>query len=230
LDARVAELERDYARLEHFAAIAAHEMCEPLVTTEAYASLLLDRLGNHADPQSRSDLEALSRGAARMRLVVETLLHEARSGASLACEVVDLSALAEDCLDLLAHEISRRQARIVVRPLPQVLGQPSLLGTVMKNLLSNALRYGPRTGGTIRTSASRLEDAWRISVVSQGTPIRREDRQRIFVPFERGAGERRIEGAGLGLAICRRIVERHGGIIGVEPAPRGNRFYFTIPD
>ena len=230
LGARVAELERDYARLEQFAAIAAHELCEPLVRTEAYANVLLDRLGNQADPQSRSDLEALSCGAARMRVVVETLLHEARSGASLVREVVDLSELVKDCVDLLTHEIDRRRTRIVIQPLPEVLGQPSLLGTVMKNLLSNALRYGPRSGGTIRIGATRVESAWSISVVSQGKPIRREDRQRIFAAFERGAGERRIEGAGLGLAICRRIVERHGGSIGVEPRPRGNRFYFTVPD
>jgi signal transduction histidine kinase len=230
LGARVAELERDYARLEQFAAIAAHELCEPLVTTEAYATLLLDRLGNQADPQSRSDLEALSRGAARMRLVVETLLHDARPGASLTREVVDVSELVRDCLDLLGHEIRSRRTRIVIRPLPRVLGEPALLGTVIKNLLSNALRYGPRTDGTIRIAAARIESAWRISVVSDGNPIRREDRQRIFAPFERGRGERRTEGVGLGLAICRRLVERHGGIIGVEPCPQGNRFSFTVPD
>jgi signal transduction histidine kinase len=230
LGARVAELERDYARLERFAAVAAHEMSEPLVTTEAYATLLLERLGNQADAQSRSDLEALLRSAARMRLVVETLLHEARSNASIAREVIDLSEVVEECLDLLGHEIRSRRARVVTEPLPSVPGEPTLLCTVLRNLLSNALRYGPRTGGTIRIGASRAESVWRISVVSEGKPIRRQDRQRIFHPFERGSGERRSNGVGLGLAISRQIVERHGGIIGVEPCPRGNRFYFTIPD
>jgi signal transduction histidine kinase len=136
----------------------------------------------------------------------------------------------KDCLDLLGHEIRSKRARILVRRLPTVNGEPSLLGTVIKNLLSNALKYGPRTGGTIRIAASRAGSAWRISVVSEGTPIPREDRQRIFAPFERGRGERRSQGVGLGLAISRQIVERHDGSVGVVPCPRGNRFYFTIPD
>ncbi len=230
LSARVAELERDYARLERFVAMAAHEMSEPLVTTQAYATMLLERLGNRLDRESRSDLEALSRGAARMRLVVDTLLDDARSRASLAREVIDLSRVVEDCLDLLGHEVRIRRARIVVSQLPSVSGEPSLLGTVMKNLLSNALRYGPREGGMIRINASRAEAAWRISVMSEGTPIPPEDRQHIFLPFERGRGERRSKGAGLGLAISRHIVERQGGRLGVEPCGRGNRFFFTIPD
>jgi signal transduction histidine kinase len=165
-----------------------------------------------------------------MRLVVDTLLHEARSKASLACEVFALSGVVEDCVGLLGHEIHARRARVITRPLPCVRGDPALLGTVLRNLLSNALRYGPRTGGTIRIAASRAESAWRISVVSDGKPIPREDRRRIFYPFERGRGERRSKGMGLGLAISRQLVERHGGIIGVEPCPRGNRFHFTIPD
>jgi signal transduction histidine kinase len=230
LGARVAELERDYARLERFAAVAAHEMSEPLVKTEAYATLLLERLGSRADPESRSELEALSRGAARMRLVIDTLLNEARSETALVREVVDLSRVVDDCFDLLVHEIRCRLARTVVRPLPSVKGDPTLLGTVMKNLLSNALKYGPRRGGTIRIDASRTGNAWRISVVSEGRPIPREDRERIFAPFERGRDERRSQGVGLGLAISRRIVERHGGVMGVEPCPGGNRFYFTVVD
>ena len=230
LGARVAELERDYARLERFAVIAAHELSEPLVMTEAYATLLLERLGDKVDPESRSDLEALSRSAARMRLIVETLLHLARSDMSMAREVIDLSDVVDGSLDLLDHEIRRRRARVVVRPLPSVPGDSALLATVLRNLLSNALRYGPRENGTIRIAASHIRSAWRITVVSEGKEIGREDRSRIFSPFERGRGERRSEGLGLGLAISRQIVERHGGVIGVEPCPRGNRFYFTIPD
>jgi len=230
LSARVAELERDRAQLERFAAVAAHEMSEPLVTTETRATLLLERLGERADPESRSDLEALARSAAKLRLVVDTLLHQARSGASLRRESVDLSQVMDDCLDLLWHEIRCRGARIGVRALPRVMGEPPLLATVMKNLLSNALRYGPRKGGAIRIDASRVATAWRISVVSEGSPIPLEDRLRIFSPFERGRDQRPNEGAGLGLAISRQIVERHGGTLGVEPRPRSNRFYFTIPD
>jgi signal transduction histidine kinase len=231
LGARVAELERDYARLERFAAIAAHELSEPLVMTEGYATLLLDRLGSQADPESRHDLEALSRSAARLRLLVETLLHEARySARGLAREPVALSDVVDDCARLLKHELRARDARLIIRSLPIVLGDAALLGTVIKNLLSNALRYGPRSGATIRVAAYRMVAGWRISVVSEGPTIPREDRERIFAPFERGRDERRTKGTGLGLPISRGIVERQGGVMGVEPCPRGNRFYFTIPD
>jgi signal transduction histidine kinase len=229
LAARVAELERENARLERFVAVAAHEMSEPLVMTGAYASTLLERLGARADPASRSDLEALLRAVARMRLLVETLLQDARSEASLTREVVDLSRVVEAGLDLLGHEIRSRRTRIAVGWLPSVSGEPLLLATVMRNLLSNALRYGSRNGGTIRVSASQAGSLWRISVESEGTPITPEDRQRIFLPFERGRDERRSKGVGLGLAISRQIVERHGGTLGVESCPGGNRFYFTIP-
>jgi signal transduction histidine kinase len=229
--AELAELQAAYGRLEAFAAIAAHELSEPLVTTEAYATLLRERLGARVDDESRRELDALTRTASRLRLVVETLLHEARCGhGPIQCEHVALNEVLDDCLSLLAHEIALREARFIVQPLPAVQGEPSMLGIVLKNLLSNALRYGPRSGAVIRVGASRTDDDWRISVVSEGKAIPKRDRERIFAPFERGNCERRTVGTGLGLAISRNIVERHGGTIGVKPCPRGNRFYFTIPD
>jgi signal transduction histidine kinase len=231
LATRVAELQEDYARLEAFAAIAAHELSEPLVTAETYATLLRERLGPRVDDQSRRELDALARTASRLRLVVETLLHEARcTHEPLPREPVALDDVLDDCLSLLAHEIAVRQARLVVRPLPTVRGDSSMLGIVLKNLFSNALRYGPRRGAVIRAGASRTKDAWRISIVSEGKTIPKADRKRIFAPFERGEGERRTVGTGLGLAISRSIVERHGGAIGAEPCPGGNRFFFTLPD
>ena len=94
----------------------------------------------------------------------------------------------------------------------------------------NALKYSPRHGAAISVQASLEAPAWHFSVQSEGPTIPPEDRQRIFEPYQRGRGERRARGAGLGLAICRRIVERHGGRIGVAPvASGGNRFFFTLP-
>jgi signal transduction histidine kinase len=229
LEARVAELERDNARLDRFAAVAAHELTEPAVIAQEYAALLLDRLGTDADPQSRSDLQALSRGAAHMRLIVETLLQEARvADRSLARVPVDLSELVHDGRALLANEIRARDACVVVGPLPTVLGDELLLGILMKNLLSNAVRYGAR-GGTVRVGAARHERGWRVSVTNQGPPIPAAERRHIFEPFQRGRAGRSGGGAGLGLAICRAIVERHGGAIGLRVSPADNRFHFTLP-
>jgi signal transduction histidine kinase len=230
LERRVAELEDQKAAAEGLAGIAAHELMEPLVMAEAYAALLQKRLGNRLDLEAQDDLAALVRGAARMRLLVETLLHDARSAARpLKRRSVDLERIVHDCIGLLAPEISLRRARITVPAMPIVRGDAALLTGVIQNLLVNALKYGPRTDGEIRLEASWEGSRWRIGVTSEGRPIEPNERERIFERFERGRMERRARGAGLGLTICRRIIERHGGEIGVQPQPQGNLFYFTLP-
>ena len=231
LRARIAEVEREKAELEAFAAIAAHELLAPLVMTEAYAVMVSERLDGEAHADSRRDLDALGRGAARVRLLVEALLHDARtSGRQLRRRPVDLQRLVGDCVGLLAPEIASRDADVVVEELPQVVGEQALLTGLFTNLLINALKYSPRRAGVIRVRATREATAWRVAVESEGPTIPEQDRRRIFEPFCRGRGERRARGAGLGLAICRRIVDRHGGEIGVVPANSGgNRFFFTLP-
>jgi signal transduction histidine kinase len=203
---------------------------EPLVAAEACATDLMQRLGPELDAISRSELQSLLCSAARTRAIVEALLDAARwADASPPQAPVALGELVDDAQSLLRHDIARRGTRVVVGDMPVVVASRSLIGSVMKNLLANALRYGPREGGTISVTASRDAGDWCVSMASEGLPIAQADRDRIFAPFERGRGERRATGAGLGLAICRMIVERHGGVIGVRPLAGGNRFFFTIP-
>jgi chemotaxis family two-component system sensor kinase Cph1 len=231
LSARVEELEREKAALEAFAGVAAHELVEPLVITEAYATMIAERLDEDEHAESRRDLAALSRTVARTRLLLEALLLDARAtNDHMPNRRVDLGGLVSDGLELLAGEIEAREASVTVGELPVVTGNEALLNGVFTNLLMNALKYSPRAGAEIAINALRAGDEWRIWVDSEGPTIPAEDRVRIFRPYERGTGERRARGAGLGLAICRRIVERHGGRIGVRPAPGGgNRFFFTLP-
>jgi signal transduction histidine kinase len=229
---RIEELQAEKEALERFASVAAHELMEPLVMAEAHATLIAESLGHQLEGEVREELDRLMRGTSRMRLIVETLLHDARSSSRPLERVpVDLSQVAAESLELLRHEARVQGATIEVEPLPVVNGDPVLLAGVIKNLLLNAIRYGPRSGGTVALCARRVPGAWHIVVTSQGRTVPREERRRIFDPFRRGSRERRAAGTGLGLAICRSIVERHGGKIGVQPLrPRGNRFYFTIPD
>jgi signal transduction histidine kinase len=233
MSARVAELERERAAVDAFAALAAHELVEPLVMAEAYASIVAARLDDNAHADSVSDLEALGRGAFRARLLVETLLQDARSGgAAFHAHPVDLNDVVRDSISLLRPQIEARQADVRVTPLPAVSGEEALLSGVFTNLVSNALKFNPRVGGEIEIGADQEPPLWRIFVRSDGPTIPPEDRERIFEPFNRGRDERRVRGAGLGLTICRRIVERHGGRIGVVPAGAngtGNVFYFTLP-
>jgi signal transduction histidine kinase len=232
LEGEKAALEAERALLESFAAVAAHELVVPLVMTESYAAMVTERLAGHEHAETRADLRAMSRGAARARLLVEALLHDARSSSRpLQRRRVDAGALVQDCLALLAPELELRETRVEVGELPVVLGEEVLLRSVFVNLLFNALKYSPRQRSLIRVAALREPGEWRFVVESEGPTIPSEDRERIFEPFNRARAERRSRGAGLGLAIMRRIVDRHGGTVGITPANggSGNRFYFTLP-
>ena len=230
LSARVRELEAEKADLERFAAVAAHEMLEPLLITEAYAAVISEHL-DEDDAESRVAAQRISRSASRARLLVEALLHDARTaGRRPAFEEVDLQLETTQCIELLAPEIESRGARMVVDDLPRVRGEAVLLSSVLGNLLINALKYGARRGAVIRVGAVRELDFWRICVTSGGPTIDSAEADRIFEHFSRARDERRTRGSGLGLAICRRIVERHGGRIGVTTVDgSGNCFYFTVP-
>jgi signal transduction histidine kinase len=190
-----------------------------------------DRLDDIEHADSRRDLAALSRTASRARLLIEALLFDARTGDEETFSLeVDLGSVVEGCLEAVGFEIDQREAAINVGALPVVPGNESLLRGLFANLLLNGLKYSRRQRPDISIDAAREGEFWRISVTSQGPTIAAEDRERIFEPYQRGRGERRSRGTGLGLTICRRIVERHGGKIGVAPAPGGgNRFHFTLP-
>ena len=231
LQARIAELEREKAEAQAFAAQAAHELLTPLVMIDAYATMVAEQLDDELDAGALRDLDALQRGAVRTRVLVETLLHAGSSRAGRSrFRVVDLNAVLGDSLSLLAPEIRSRRADVQVAELPEVLADEALIGAVFSNLMINALRYGPRSGGTIRVDAALVDTDWRFSIQSQGPMIPAQDRNRIFEPYHRGRGERRARGAGLGLTICRQIVEAHGGQIGVTSTVDGeNRFDFTLP-
>jgi signal transduction histidine kinase len=233
LRTRVTQLEREKEAVERFAAVAAHELLTPVVMIDACAATVADQLdGDERHLESRRDLEVLRRGCAQSRLLVESLLHHAAAaGRPLRIRLVALQDLVEECVVLLEPEIRARGVSVEVGELPVVRAELPLIGAVINNLLVNALKYGPRGRATVQIGAERAGAAWRVHVTSEGEPIPPEDRERIFLPRTRGRGERRARGCGLGLTICREIVERHGGEIGVTPAEggTGNCFAFTLP-
>jgi signal transduction histidine kinase len=231
LAARLSELEERYVAVERFAGTAAHQLAEPLVIAESSAILVADELGADLDPLLRGRLDAIGRGAARARRLMDALLADARTdGRPLELRAVDLDAVVEETLASLDHQVKDRSASIVIGPLPHVHGEPGLLAVVLENLVSNALKYGPRSGGRVVIASEPNPDGWRLSVASEGMPIPKEEAERIFQPFHRVPGERRVPGVGLGLTICSRLIERLGGTIGVEPgADSGNTFWIKLP-
>jgi signal transduction histidine kinase len=239
LSGRVEQLERELeearaqsAKLERFAAMAAHEVLKPLVMTEAFATMIAERAGHGLDLETRRDVDTLIRISSRMRLLVEAMLMDARPDREPSTpQAVDLSKVLNDCVEMLGAEIRAREITVDVDDMPVVPGDEALLTGVFGNLLSNAIQYGPREGSEIKVSAARSEAGWTFSVESPGPAIPESDQQRIFEPWQRGWGERRSRGVGLGLAIVRQVVERHGGQVGVtSPSENSaNRFFFTLP-
>jgi signal transduction histidine kinase len=228
---RVEQLERENAQLRDFAAIAAHEVLKPLVVTEACAVAIKERTGHGLDLASRQELESIVQISSRVRLLVEALLIDARdSSMALRLQEVDLTRVVKDCLALLARDIEARDAKVAFDELPVVRGNAALLGGVVGNLLSNALKYSHGQGGEIQVSAVRSDASWVFAVESPGPEIPEAERSSIFEPFQRGSAGRHIRGTGLGLSVVRQIVERHGGEVGVTATSGSrNRFFFTLP-
>lgn len=226
---QVARLEEELEALEGFAARAAHELVGPLVAIEAYATSVLARV-RAGEPLAVDDLERIGRIAARSRRLVESLLYSSRHQGDIESRPVDLGVTVAEAAAPLQTDAEERGTRIEIGELPTVCGDSVLLGSLFSNLIVNGLRYGRREGGRIRVHALREPSGeWRLMVDSDGAPLPAEDRERIFAPYERGSYERRARSAGLGLAICRDIVMRHGGRIGVSPIEGGNRFWLTLP-
>jgi len=230
LEARNEELEQRLNGMVTFAGIAAHQLAEPLIIAESSAILVAEELEYKLDPALRGRLDAIGRGAARARRLMDALLEDARASTEpIRLRTVDVGDVVGESLAAFQSRIEQQQAAVRVGPLPSVLADPGLLAVIVDNLLSNALKHGPRGGGVICLSAAPVTDGWRIAVESGGPPIPAADVRRILEPYVRLPGERRVSGTGLGLAICVRLVERLGGTLGVEPGPvEGNTFWFEL--
>src|SRR3954453_2567607 len=229
LESKVDVLSEHSRSMEGFAATAAHQLSEPLIVAESGAIMMAEDLGDALDPELRARLDAIGSGAARARQMVDALLLDARSGSGLEIEAVDTGRIVAQVLDDLSPQMRERGVVAQVAALPAVYAEHRLLSVVFHNLISNAIKYGPRDGGHIRIEAERDDEGCRLMVASEGPTLEAQEGLRVFEPWHRVPGERRVPGSGLGLAICKRLIERLGGTTGVEPQPGGNRFYLVLP-
>jgi light-regulated signal transduction histidine kinase (bacteriophytochrome) len=230
----MADLERSNAELQQFASIASHDLHEPLRIVAGYLDLLRRRYAEQLDEQAHVFIEHAESAVARMQLLIDDLLRYARAGSEAArAELVDLALVVGEVLETLAPTVADTHADVTVHELPAVTGDASLLRQVLQNLVVNALKFTrdderPR----IDISAKRLPAAWEISVVDGGIGVDPEASERIFEMFGRGRGTGRGRaGNGIGLAICKRAIEAHGGAIRVDPGDDGgSAFRFVLPD
>jgi signal transduction histidine kinase len=227
---KAAELKRSNEELESFASVASHDLQEPLRAVASYTQLLARRFQPLLDDESRLYVDHLQGGVGRMKALIKDLLDYARVGRGVPSRTpVDLDAVLDLALADLAAVIAESGATIVRGPLPTVLADAGQLAQVLRNLLSNAIRFRAEVPPRIHVTTLRQGPLWRISVRDNGIGIDPRHQERIFIIFQRLHGADR-PGTGIGLAICRKLVELHGGTMGVESTlGQGATFWFTLP-
>ncbi|WP_395399419.1 ATP-binding protein [Pseudoduganella sp. UC29_106] len=227
---RSRELARSNAELERMAYIASHDLQEPLRMVASYVQLLERRYVGQLDADAHEFIGFAVDGAKRMQALIDDLLTISRVDTKARpMQPVDLGQSLASALHSLRIAVEESQAVVEADALPVVRGDGAQLTQVFQNLLSNAIKFcqePPR----IRLSAQREGRMWRIGVADNGIGVPAEYRERIFGMFQRLHGRREYAGTGIGLAICQKIVERHGGAIWVEDAAGGGtQFVFTVP-
>ncbi|SDQ49060.1 PAS domain-containing protein [Natronobacterium texcoconense] len=225
------QLEASNERLEQFAYAASHDLQEPLRMVSSYLQLIERRYENDLDDDGQEFLEYAVDGAERMKEMIDGLLEYSRvESRGKPLEPVDLECVLEDIREDLALQIEDADADVTVESLPRVLGDAGQLRRLFQNLLSNAIVYSGDEPPVIQVSAERVGDDWAITVRDEGIGIDLDQQERIFEVFQRLHSQEEQPGTGIGLALCRRIVERHGGEIRVDSEPgEGSAFVVTLP-
>ena len=232
-----AKLEASNGELQNFAYVASHDLQEPLRKIETFADRLMRRPAGELPADVAMPMERIQDAARRMRRLISDLLGYARtSNDRLNVEAVALGKIMQDVQSDLHVRIEETGARIVASALPAVEGDPTLLRQLLQNLVSNALKFSrPGVSPVVTVSSARIRrgdgsDAVLLSVADNGIGFDNANKNKIFQIFQRLHGRSEYEGTGVGLATCRRIVERHGGTIDADGRPgEGATFLVTLP-
>jgi chemotaxis family two-component system sensor kinase Cph1 len=228
---KVEELARSNADLEQFAYIASHDLQEPLRMVAAYTQLLAERCRGRLDENADKFIGYACEGSLRMQALIQDLLAYSREGRSGAARGrVDCDAVIEEVLLSLGPAIRESSAVVTRTALPVVWADRSQMTQVFQNLIGNAIKFRGKEPPVISVQAEKAGHEWLFSVSDNGIGIAPEYAQDIFVVFQRLHSRTEYPGNGIGLAICKKIIERNGGRIWVEAqAGPGSIFKFTLP-
>jgi light-regulated signal transduction histidine kinase (bacteriophytochrome) len=231
LSATATELERSNAELEQFAYVASHDLQEPLRKVTSFCQMLQDRYGGQLDERADQYIAFAVDGATRMQQLINDLLAFSRVGrVRRPHELVDLNALAGAALADLDEAVAATHAHVVIDDLPSLSVEAPLIRSVFANLLANAIKFHGEASPEIRITARLRERDWLFECTDNGIGIEPQYADRVFVIFQRLHARDRYEGTGIGLAMCRKIVEYHGGEIWLDTAYTGGaRVLFTLP-
>lgn len=227
---RTAELNASHGRMKEFVYTVSHDLQEPLRSISSFAKLLQDRYASNLDEDGIEFLEYVMSGSARMSKLIRDLLsysrvlHDDRHG----FEDLPLNRVIEVVCEILSNSIESSGASIEFADLPIVHADSNRMVQLFQNLISNSIKYRSEEPPVIKISASRQGGFWKISVSDNGIGIREADRERVFGLFKRSSAVR-SSGTGVGLAICKAIVERHGGKIWIENDQQGTTFALLLP-
>jgi PAS domain S-box-containing protein len=231
LEVRARELERSNAELEQFAYVASHDLQEPLRAISSYTELLAEDYGDRLDEEAGIYIDFVVDGATRMQQLIKDLLMFSRVGTRgksfepTSCETVVQKVLKG--LSLVIHE---NQAVVTYDSLPTVMADASQIHQLFQNLISNGLKFRAQEPPCIHISARFYQNQWEFCIRDNGIGIESDYFEQIFVIFQRLHSRQRYGGTGIGLAICKKIVQRHGGKIWLDSiVGKGTEFYFTLP-
>ncbi|WP_433324451.1 sensor histidine kinase [Spirillospora sp. CA-294931] len=234
LDQQTAELRRSNAELEQFAYVASHDLQEPLRKVASFCQMIERRYGDQLDERGRQYIEFAVDGAKRMQALINDLLGFSRVGRSSGPETeVELDAAADRALDNLSTLREETGAEVVVDDLPTVMGDRTQLVQLFQNLIGNAIKFRGDQPPRIRVTARRDGDVWEFACRDNGIGIEPHHADRVFLIFQRLHPRDEYDGTGIGLALCKKIVEYHGGRIWLQAAgdedDPGTTILWTIP-
>jgi PAS domain S-box-containing protein len=232
LERRAAELERSNSDLQEFAYVASHDLSEPLRMVSSYVQLLARRYQDKLDSDADEFIGFAVDGVNRMQRLIDDLLAYSRAGtAEYRFGPVDVEELVRDTLVGMQTTVAEAGASVAAGELPEVWGDEGQLRQLFQNLIGNGIKFRAEHPPRVEVSAERQGRSWLFRVSDNGIGIDPRHAQRIFSVFKRLHGRDEYPGSGIGLSICKRIVERHQGRIWVEQSVLGgSRFCFTIPD
>ena len=224
------ELAQSNAELQQFAYVASHDLQEPLRMVASYTQLLGKRYQGKLDKDADEFIGYAVDGATRMQRLIRDLLEYSRVGSeNKSFERTDCEVVLRQVLDNLSASVRERRAEVTHDPLPTVHANPTHLTQVFQNLIGNALKFQGDALAKIHVGAKTVPDGWEFSIRDNGVGIPADQLGRIFSIFQRLHGQSEYPGTGIGLAICKRIVEKYGGSIRVESElGKGSIFYFTL--
>lgn len=224
-------LARSNAELEQFAYVVSHDLQQPLGMISSYLELFEREIGDKLEGEARDYIERAVRGADRMQEMVDAVLGYARVDTrGREFTAVDLKAILDEIRDELAVTIEETGTTITFEELPTVVADSAQLHQLLHNLITNAIKFVGDRPPRIHISAETDDAEWKIAVRDNGIGMEAATTERVFIMFQRLHTQDEYPGTGIGLAICKRIIDRHGGRIWVESQPlRGSTFVFTLP-